>query len=371
MQAESNVMYRFLHGFIIALSGNSNIIEVCSGKVPGWLQAGEKEKTSCAAKKEMSGETSSVFMTILGYLGKGIDFVCVFKYKIMTFLNLKFRRRIRRIRLFMQGKSTLKRMRWWGGDLWDGIADVTVKVGTGIADVTVAAGKGIADVSVAAGKGIVDVSVIAGKGIADVSVIAGKGIADAAVATANGIADATLAITNEIENIAKATANMSVEDIAKNLVAGAYKIGNLVADGQNLLKKTVGECLNFMKEKVKLVFKPFWDLVDKIKAKLMNYLSKSSLFKTLFPFAECFIGLVQVKESLKLIKTMTAVTHRVPQLAAGVGWIEVCVNLFCGWRQVQKGIEFLMKANDEPDPLEAYTNHGKFAGFLMEAIAGT
>ena len=37
-------MYKFLHSFVIALSGDVSIIEACSGKVPGWLEAGTEKK---------------------------------------------------------------------------------------------------------------------------------------------------------------------------------------------------------------------------------------------------------------------------------------------------------------------------------------
>jgi len=92
--------------------------------------------------------------------------------------------------------------------------------------------------------------------------------------------------------------------------------------------------------------------------------------KTLFPFAECFLGLHQVRQTIKMFKTLTSLTTLIPRLAAGVGWVELCLNLFCGWRQVQKAIEWLIKANDEHDPLVAYSHHGHFAGYLIEAVSG-
>jgi len=393
-------MFRFVQGFIIALSGDVNIIEACSGKVPGWLDAGEREKKDNASKKEMGGETSSTFMKILGYLGKAVDFICIVKYKIMSFLTISFRRRLR---LFIQGKSRVKRMKWFGADLWKGISNVTVKIGHGIADVSVIVGKSVAkaavvsaeavadasvisakavakaavvsaeavaDASVIAAKGVAKAAVVSAEAVADVSVITAKAVATAAIATAEGVVEATLFITNKVEKIARATANLSLREIAQNLITGVYDIGSLVIDGANLLKKTVEQCLNYLKEKIQELFKPFWDLLDRIKTKIMNYLLKSELFRTLFPFAECFVGLHQVKESIKMFSTITTLIVKIPQLAVGFGWIELCVNLFCGWRQVKQAIEWLLKANDEPDPLEAYSSHGKFAGYLMGAVAG-
>jgi len=371
-------MYRFLQGFIIALAGDVTIIEACSGKVPGWLDAGEREKKDLTSKKEMGGETSSTFTKIMGYLGKAVDFICIVKYKIMSFLTIKLRRRMR---LFIQGKSRV-RMRWFGEDLFNGIANVSVQIGHGIADATVVAAKGVAHAAVATGEGIADVSVMTAKGVAqasvitanavaDASVITAKAVASAAVASANGIVDATLFITNNVEKIARATANLSLEEIASNIVKGVYDIGHLVIDGTDILKKTTAQCLTYLKDKINEVFKPFWDLLDKIKAKILNYLLKSELFKTLFPFAECFIGLTQVKNSIKLFSTITTLIVKIPQLAAGFGWIELCVNLFCGWRQLKMAFDWLFKANDEADPLVAYGYHGKFAGYLMEAVAGS
>jgi len=176
--------------------------------------------------------------------------------------------------------------------------------------------------------------------------------------------------THEIENIAKLTANLPIRKVAENIVTGVYKLGDIIVDGAKLLVKTVDECLTLLKDKIfKIfkIFKPFWNLVEKIKTKIMNYLIRSELFRTLVPFAQCFIGL---KKAQNMIKTLFTIVNFLQFLALGVGWPELCINLFCGWRQVKVAIEWLMRANDEPDPLEAYSHHGKFAAHLMQAVAG-
>ena len=51
----------------------------------------------------MGGSTKSVFNSIMGYLGNAVDFVCLIKYKIMSYFEKKFRKRFR---LFFKEKVT-------------------------------------------------------------------------------------------------------------------------------------------------------------------------------------------------------------------------------------------------------------------------
>ena len=57
-------MYKFLHSFVIALSGDVSIIEACSGKVPGWLEAGTEKKLVVHQKMKWA-EVQNQYLTVL------------------------------------------------------------------------------------------------------------------------------------------------------------------------------------------------------------------------------------------------------------------------------------------------------------------
>jgi len=159
-------------------------------------------------------------------------------------------------------------------------------------------------------------------------------------------------------------------DVGESIVKGTSKAGSSVIDGVKWVGKKSSEAVEYVKDKLDTLLKPLFDLFEKIKAKIMNFLTKHPLLLKLLLFARCFLENNGVKAIKTLVTALTALVSLVPKLATPAGWVEVIVNLICGWKDLKEGIDFLKKGLDEKDKNKRFNFYGKFTGKIAAALAG-
>jgi len=154
------------------------------------------------------------------------------------------------------------------------------------------------------------------------------------------------------------------------VVSGAKTIGNAVVKGVEWVGKKADELFTYVKGQINTLLEPVYNLFEQIKAKFLAWLEKNPLMKKLFEFAKCFLTNSGVKGIKTLFNAVKSVVELIPKLATPAGWIELLVNLVCGWESLKDGINFLLSGIKETNAAKKYNFFGKFAGKIFEAIAG-
>jgi len=107
-------LFNFAKGFFVTLARNYvEVILQCIGLNAAAVKfpAIDPDDNNLVEKEE-AGDTAT-WKTILGYLGKAIDVVCIFKDKVQEYFGIVRRRWLRKQRkLFAQGKRMM-RAKWW------------------------------------------------------------------------------------------------------------------------------------------------------------------------------------------------------------------------------------------------------------------
>jgi len=127
---KGGIIYQFLLGFLVEVNGKAEWIDQCSQKIPGFEAAAAKEEKEKTADNELK-EPQTKFQKILGYVGKGIDFICGFKDDIKTWIISKVKRYMR---LFLQGKIRARRFKWAASELWTSVQTKAKDFGQKILD---------------------------------------------------------------------------------------------------------------------------------------------------------------------------------------------------------------------------------------------
>jgi len=112
------------------VNGKAEWIDTCSQKIPGFEAAAAKEEKEKSAENDLK-EPQTKLQLVLGYVGKGIDFICGFKDDIKTWIVSKVRRYIR---LFLQGKIRARRFMWKAADLWTSVQTKAKEFGQKVLD---------------------------------------------------------------------------------------------------------------------------------------------------------------------------------------------------------------------------------------------
>ncbi len=161
-----------------------------------------------------------------------------------------------------------------------------------------------------------------------------------------------------------------IAEVSSGIAAGAKKLKDSVVDGVNWAGKKADEVGQFIKDKLTGVFKPLADLWESLKQQFEDFLAKNPLLKVIFEFTKCFIQNDGVKNIKKLFKIFKSFVAQITSLATPTGWVNLVVNLVCGWEDLRDGINFFKMAWKEAQKPAKYNYYGRATGKFMKAIAG-
>jgi len=68
-------------------------------------------------------------------------------------------------------------------------------------------------------------------------------------------------------------------------------------------------------------------------------------------------------------QTVKAFVELIPRLASLHGWIQVIVNLICGWKEVKEAITILKAALNDGNAVKRYHGFGKFVGLFVKVTS--
>ncbi len=162
----------------------------------------------------------------------------------------------------------------------------------------------------------------------------------------------------------------SASKISEAVVSGAKKLGNAVKEGAQWVGKKASELGNYIKEQLIKVFKPVSDLFDSIKQKIINFYTTNPLIQKVIKFVKCFLKNGIVRAVKNLIKVFKGLITLIPTLGSPAGWVQLLVNLICGWKDLKIGVEFLLKGLKETEKLVKFNDFGKFAAHMLKACVG-
>ncbi len=162
----------------------------------------------------------------------------------------------------------------------------------------------------------------------------------------------------------------TVTDIGNAVVKGAKAVGTTVIKAGQWVGKKVDDLYTFVKEEINKILEPIYKEFEKIKVKFLAWLERNPMMKKLFLFAKCFITNGGVKGIKTLYNAVKSIVELIPKLGTPAGWIELLVNLVCGWESLKDGIGFLTQGLNQADKKKKYNLYGRFLGKIFEAIAG-
>jgi len=163
----------------------------------------------------------------------------------------------------------------------------------------------------------------------------------------------------------------TASDIGNAIVSGAKAVGTAVIKAGEWVGKKDEDLYNYVKEQINTLLQPVYALFDAIKAKVIAWMSKSPLLVKLLAIGQCLYKNDVVKGIKGIFNAVKGMIELIPKLATPAGWIELVVNLVCGWEDLKNGIESLVAAiAEKADRLKRFNLYGKFAGFIFKAIAG-
>ncbi len=151
------------------------------------------------------------------------------------------------------------------------------------------------------------------------------------------------------------------------MIKGAKKLGNITIKGKKWEGKKVEEVYKFTEKTLDNTVQPIYNILEKTKVKLIEWLQKNPVMKKLYDFAKCFFNNNAINGNKTIFDAISSIVELIPKLSIPAGWIEFLVKIVCGWESLKKSIEFLIKANKETDRLKKYHLYGKFMGRLVEA----
>lgn len=158
--------------------------------------------------------------------------------------------------------------------------------------------------------------------------------------------------------------------ITSTIVSGTKAIGNKVVDGVKWVGKEAKQLAKYIGEKLKTIFKPVMDLFDKIKTKIVHFITTNPTIQKALAFFKCMLSNGAVRAILTLIKVIKGFITLIPTLATPAGWVQLLVNLICGWKDLRDGIKFLGQGFSTTDMPTKFNYFGKFTGRLLKAASG-
>ncbi len=161
----------------------------------------------------------------------------------------------------------------------------------------------------------------------------------------------------DIWNGIKSAGNAIVETV-KDVAHHVYKVGEFVW-------KSAQELWTWLKEKIENLFGPIFDAFKAMKKKIMDWIETNPTIKALLRWLKC---IMTAKDAAKgLISIAKGFITLIPKLTNPVGWVQLAVNLICGWEKLKNGIEAMLKAIKGENSAR---NWGEFAGNIIAAISG-
>jgi hypothetical protein len=157
--------------------------------------------------------------------------------------------------------------------------------------------------------------------------------------------------------------------VTNAVVSGVKAIGNVIIDGAKWVGKKASELGEYVLSKLQTIFQPVSDLFDTIKQNIVNYFTSNPLVQQAIKFFKCFASNGAVRVVKTLISVVKNTIELVPSLTTPAGWVNLLINLICGWKDLIKAVTYLKKAWKESDRLIKYNFIGKFTGLSLKAIS--
>ncbi len=160
-----------------------------------------------------------------------------------------------------------------------------------------------------------------------------------------------------------------IKKAASAVSSGISKIKDKVVEGKKWVGQKIDDITSFIKTQLEEWFKPVFDMIDKLKAKVKAFLEKHPFLMNLLLFAKCFIQNKGVKTIKNLYNTFMKFIAFIPQLATVAGWIRLVANIICEHETVAEIIDLVKKAIAATDPPIRYNTFGKAMGLMLKIIA--
>jgi len=122
------------------------------------------------------------------------------------------------------------------------------------------------------------------------------------------------------------------------------------------------------------MWKPIGDALESIKQKIIGWFMRNTFFAKMgnngTGFLNCFLSIKTITTNLAVLGAVTKFFTTIAGLATPIGWVNLVINLVCGWQFFKMGIDKLKeawKAVNAPSKNNAY---GQMFGFFMKAVGG-
>ena len=154
-------------------------------------------------------------------------------------------------------------------------------------------------------------------------------------------------------------------------VTKVFRTGySYVINGVDWAMKKGTELTNYVTNVLNSIITPMLTAMENLKQKLVMWLTQSPQMVKYRELVNCLINLNTLKAIQGLFDALMGFITTVSALATPAGWVDLLINLICGWESLKNAIEAFKSAWTQANVLIKYNSYGKALGFMLNAIIG-
>jgi len=162
----------------------------------------------------------------------------------------------------------------------------------------------------------------------------------------------------------------AVSGVWDNITKTFRKGYQYTIDGVNWMVAKGTQLTNYVTNVLKTIMTPMLTAIENLKQKLVMWLTQSPQMVKYRELVNCLINLNTLKAIKGLYDALMGFISTVTALATPAGWVDLLLNLICGWASLKSAIEAFKSAWGQGNVLLKFNSYGKALGFMLNAIIG-
>jgi len=160
-----------------------------------------------------------------------------------------------------------------------------------------------------------------------------------------------------------------VKGLWDNVTKVTKKGYNYVIKGIDYVVQKGKVLADFITKTLTDLITPILTALENIRQKVVNWLTASPHMIKYRALVNCLLTVKGVQAIKGLVDAFTSLTSTITALATPAGWVDLLVNLICGWQSLKSAVESLQSAwNATADPKLKFNSYGKALGHMLNAI---
>ena len=162
----------------------------------------------------------------------------------------------------------------------------------------------------------------------------------------------------------------SVADAWDSVTKVFRKGYSYVINGVDWAMKKGKELTTYVTNVLKTIITPILTAIENLRVKLVMWLTQSPQMLKYRELVNCLISINTLKAIKGLFDALMGFITIVAALNTPAGWVDLLINLICGWQSLKNAILAFKSAWTQANVLIKFNSYGKALGFMLNAIIG-